>query len=84
MISAIKSGHKTGSKVVAGDFNLDSIVKFRIKEDWVFEKQRSGYVLRTICIALMVKVMAAGIATAYQTTFWINFEQGKNYLLIPD
>ncbi|TFF40176.1 type IX secretion system ring subunit PorN/GldN [Mucilaginibacter psychrotolerans] len=75
-----KTGDKTGSKVVAGEFNPDSVVKFRVKEDWVFEKQRAVYVLRIIGIAPMVKVNVAGINTTYQPAFWINFEQAKKLL----
>jgi len=35
-----KTGDKTGSKLVAGEFNPDSIIRFRLKEDWMFDKQR--------------------------------------------
>ncbi|MGF7083027.1 hypothetical protein ABIB50_005404 [Mucilaginibacter sp. UYCu711] len=36
-----KTGDKISSHLVAGTFNPDSVTKFRIKEDWVFDKQRS-------------------------------------------
>jgi len=32
-----KTGEKTGSHMVAGEFNADSILRFRIKEDVIFE-----------------------------------------------
>ena len=75
-----KTGDKVRSKMVAGEFNPDSVVKFRVKEDWVFEKQRSVYVLRIIGIAPMVKISAGGLATEYQPAFWVNFEQAKKVL----
>jgi hypothetical protein len=46
-----KDGNKIGSSVQAGEFNPDSVVKFRIKEDWVFDKQRSVFEPRIIGIA---------------------------------
>src|SRR5579872_4560628 len=37
------TGAKTGSVMQPGEFNADSILKFRIKEDWVFDRQRSVF-----------------------------------------
>jgi hypothetical protein len=50
------------SKMVVGEFDADSIVRFRIKEDWLFDKQRSVYEPRIIGIAPLVKPKAvAGV-----------------------
>jgi gliding motility associated protien GldN len=73
-------GEKTGSKVVAGEFNPDSVVRFRIKEDWVFDKQRSVYEPRIIGIAPMIKPRAAGIDLDYQPAFWIYFPAARQVL----
>jgi gliding motility associated protien GldN len=73
-------GEKTGSKVVAGEFNPDSIVRFRIKEDWIFDKQRSVYEPRIIGIAPMIKPRAAGIDLDYQPAFWIYFPAARQVL----
>lgn len=73
-------GEKTGSKVVAGEFNPDSIVRFRIKEDWVFDKQRSVYEPRIIGIAPMVRPKAADIQTEYQPAFWVYFPAARQVL----
>jgi len=48
-------GDKIGSKMVAGTFAADSIVKFRLKEDWIFDKQRSVWEPRIIGLAPMIK-----------------------------
>ncbi|RFZ82358.1 gliding motility protein GldN [Mucilaginibacter terrenus] len=76
------NGDKTGSKVVAGDFQADSVVKFRLKEDWVFDRQRSIFEPRIIGIAPMVKVKTAavGVNTDYQPAFWIYFPEARQVL----
>ena len=66
----------TGAKV-AGEFNPDSIVKFQIKEDWIFDKQRSIYEPRIIGIAPMIKVKAAGQDLGEQPAFWIYFPEAR-------
>lgn len=66
-----------GSKV-AGEFNPDSIVKFQIKEDWIFDKQRSVYEPRIIGIAPMVKIKAAGQDLGEQPAFWIYFPEARH------
>ncbi|HTH82231.1 MAG TPA: hypothetical protein VL490_04830, partial [Mucilaginibacter sp.] len=55
-----KTGEKTGSKMTAGEFNPDSVVRFRIKEDWIFDKQRSVFEPRIIGIAPMIKEKVPG------------------------
>lgn len=82
-----KTGEKTGSKVVAGDFQADSVIKFRIKEDWVFDKQRSVWEPRIIGIAPMVKPNIAGganIAVDYQPAFWIYFPAARQVLVTKE
>jgi gliding motility associated protien GldN len=76
------NGEKTGSKMVAGEFQPDSIIKFRIKEDWVFDKQRSVWEPRIIGIAPMIKqkVDGANLALDYQPAFWIYFPKARAVL----
>jgi gliding motility associated protien GldN len=75
------NGEKTGTRMMAGDFQPDSIVKFRIKEDWVFDKQRSVYEPRIIGIAPMVRPnVGEGVALEYQPAFWIYFPKARQIL----
>ena len=75
------TGDKTGSKVVAGEFQADSIIKFRIKEDWIFDRQRSIFEPRIIGIAPLVKVKASGVVNnEYQPAFWIYFPEARAIL----
>ncbi len=79
------TGEKTGSKVVAGEFQADSVIKFRIKEDWVFDKQRSVFEPRIIWIAPMVRPRVAGGGNlAYQPAFWIYFPAARQVLVTKE
>jgi gliding motility associated protien GldN len=73
------NGNKTGSTVQAGEFNADSVVKFRIKEDWVFDRQRSIFEPRIIGIAPMIKIKI-GNTEDYQPAFWIYFPDARHIL----
>ncbi|MDB5060662.1 MAG: gldN [Mucilaginibacter sp.] len=75
-----KDGNKIGSEVRAGEFNPDSVVKFRIKEDWVFDKQRSIFEPRIIGIAPLIKPKAAGLDLDYQPAFWLYFPEARPIL----
>ena len=81
-----KTGEKTGSKMVAGEFQPDSIIKFRIKEDWVFDKQRSVWEPRIIGIAPMIKqkVEGANLALDYQPAFWIYFPAARQVMVTKE
>lgn len=68
-----KDGNKIGSVLKAGEFNPDSVVKFRIKEDWIFDKQRSIFEPRIIGIAPMIKPKAGALDLDYQPAFWLYF-----------
>ncbi|WP_395625798.1 gliding motility protein GldN [Daejeonella sp.] len=76
-----QDGNQTGSKVEAGEFNPDSIVKFRIKEDWIFDKQRSVFEPRIVGIAPMVKISKAGQAFDEQPAFWVYFPEARHLLV---
>ena len=67
------TGEKIGSTMQPGEFNPDSIIKFRIKEDWVFDRQRSIFEPRIIGIAPMKKQKINGLNLDYQPAFWVRF-----------
>jgi gliding motility associated protien GldN len=74
-----KDGNKIGSTMKAGEILADSIVKFRLKEDWIFDKQRSIFEPRIIGIAPMVKVKVGSTAD-YQPACWIYFPEARQVL----
>jgi gliding motility associated protien GldN len=79
-----KDGNKIGSIMHAGEVNRDSVVKFRIKEDWIFDRQRSVFEPRIIGIAPMVKPKAGGLDLDYQPAFWIYFPDARPILAVKE
>lgn len=73
-----KEGNSIGSQMKSGEFNPDSVIKFRIKEDWIFDKQRSVFEPKIIGIAPMVRIEAAGQFLDDQPAFWIYFPQARS------
>lgn len=74
------NGNVISSSMVAGEFNPDSVIRFRIKEDWVFDRQRSIFEPRIIGIAPLIKPKAAGIDLDFQPAFWIYFPEARPIL----
>jgi gliding motility associated protien GldN len=75
------AGNVLSSNRVAGEFNPDSIVRFRIKEDWMFDKQRSVFEPRIIGIAPLIKPKAgAGMELDPLPAFWIYFPEARQVL----
>jgi gliding motility associated protien GldN len=74
-------GNQTGTIIKAGEFNPDSILKFRIKEDWIFDKQRSVFEPRIVGIAPMIRISAAGQSFDEQPAFWIYFPEARHLLV---
>lgn len=75
-----KDGNKIGSVMKPGEFNPDSVVRFRIKEDWIFDKQRSVFEPRIIGIAPLIKLRAGGTYLDFQPAFWIYFPDARQIL----
>ncbi|OKS87976.1 hypothetical protein RG47T_3440 [Mucilaginibacter polytrichastri] len=74
------TGDKIGSALQAGEFNPDSIIRFRIKEDWIFDKQRSVFEPRIIGIAPLMKPKIAGGGVDYVPIFWVYFPEARQVL----
>jgi gliding motility associated protien GldN len=74
------TGEKIGTTMVASEFNPDSVVRFLIKEDWIFDKQRSVFEPRIIGIAPMFKPKVTGLDLDYQAAFWIYFPDARPIL----
>jgi len=75
--------NETDVKVLA-PFVPDSVVKFRIKEDWIFDKQRSVFEPRIIGIAPLIHRQAAGQFLDYQPAFWIYFPDARPILAVKE
>ncbi len=71
------TGTQIDSKMKGGEFNPSMVTKFRLKEDWIFDKGRGLYEPRIVGIAPLIKINAVGELVAEQPAFWINFEQAR-------
>lgn len=74
------TGDKIGAEMKAGEFNPDSVVRFRIKEYWLFDKQRSIFEPRIIGIAPMIKLKVGGVDLDYQPAFWLYMPEARQVL----
>ena len=79
-----ETGDILESKMQPGEFNPDSIYKFRIKEDWIFDKQRSVFEPRIIGIAPMIKIKKEGQSFDDQPAFWIYFPEVRQILVTKE
>jgi gliding motility associated protien GldN len=76
-----QTGAVIGTHIVPGEFNPDSVIKFRIKEMWMFDKQRSVFEPRILGIAPLVKPkVATASENDYQPAFWIYYPEARKIL----
>ncbi|MXV17584.1 gliding motility protein GldN [Hufsiella ginkgonis] len=78
------TGQQIGSHMAAGEFNPDSILRFQIKEDWLFDKQRSVWERRIISIAPMVTIRAAGQDLGEIAAFQIYFPEARHIFVTKE
>jgi gliding motility associated protien GldN len=72
------SDNKTGTvKNVVNDFNPALFLKFRIKEDWIFDVKRSIFEPRIVGIAPLKFVESS---KQWQPAFWINYPEAREIL----
>jgi len=80
-----KDNNIVSSKMTANEFAPDSMLRFRIKEDWIFDKQRSVFEPRIIGIAPLIRIKAPGMTNAdMQPAFWIYFPQLRPLLAVKE
>lgn len=74
-------GYEIGSTMMPGEFNSDEVTRFRIKEDWFFDKQRSVLEPRIVGIAPLMKINMGGVSLDEQPAFWIYFPEARHILV---
>lgn len=76
-----EDGNPIDSALADNEFRPEDIKRFRIKEDWVFDKQRSVFENRIIGIAPLIQRTFAGIQSdVFQPAFWIYFPEARQIL----
>ncbi len=73
-----EEGNVVASRFEATSFNPDDVVRFRIKEDWIFDKQRSVFEARIIGIAPLVTPKMEEITGEGFEEFGGEIETGDN------
>ncbi|WP_029274190.1 gliding motility protein GldN [Pedobacter borealis] len=72
------SNNKTGTvTTVVNDFNPELFLKFRIKEDWIFDTKRSVFEPRIVGIA---PLKYNEVAKQWQPVFWVNYPEAREIL----
>lgn len=67
--------------VISVKFNPSDVKRFRIKEDWFFDKQRSVMEVRVLGICpVRDNFDEKGLFRAYDPLFWINFPEARPIL----
>ena len=64
-------------KTVANDLNPESFLKFRIKEDWIFDVKRSIFEPRIVGVAPM---KYNEVSKQWQPVFWVYYPEARELL----
>lgn len=69
------------SKIVRSEFNPETVTKFRIKEDWIFDRNVGKMVVHIIALAPMVdKYSEDGSFRGSQAMFWLYYPEVRPLL----
>lgn len=55
------------------EFNPNDVVKFRLKEEWVFDRRTASMVVRIVAIAPIQNLKSDGIVVGEIPMFWVYF-----------
>ncbi|MFT6814567.1 MAG: gliding motility associated protein GldN [Sphingobacteriales bacterium] len=67
------------TETVTEEFNRDEVIKYWLKEEWFFDKQRSIFECRIIGIAPIYNVLSEeGVLIGEKELFWIYFPEARN------
>jgi gliding motility associated protien GldN len=74
----------TTTRVVRKEFNRNTIKKWRLKEEWVFDKQRSVMEVRIIGMAPLQEgrdEVDGQLTGTFDPLFWVHFREARNILI---
>lgn len=64
------------------EFNVYSVTRFRVKEDWIFDRNLGRMVVRIVGIApLQDMVSETGVNLGKSAMFWLNYDQLRKLLV---
>lgn len=68
-------------EIVTQEFNPESVIKFRLKEDWIFDKQTSTLIVRILGIAPIVQnIDDQGNIRGDEVMFWVYYPEIRDVL----
>lgn len=67
--------------VITTEFDPEKILKWRIMEDWIFDRKHSVMIVRIIAIAPLFKPVAAGLELPETPLFWIRWDETREKVL---
>ncbi|KAA5533222.1 gliding motility protein GldN [Taibaiella lutea] len=70
-------------KVIHKEFDINSVTQYRIKEDWIFDRNLGRMVVRIVGIAPMVDIKSesTGLYVGSSPMFWLNYDQLRKLLV---
>jgi gliding motility associated protien GldN len=72
----IITGEKIGDKPTSIELNSQNITRYLIKEDWIWDRQRSERYVRIIGIAPQIEDFDdEGLSKGFQTLFWLYYPE---------
>ncbi len=81
--------YEVSTRVVKNDINIEDVQRFRIKEDWFFDRETSTMQVRIIAIAPVIAERAEALEAAGEENstigeramFWIYYPEARNHLV---
>ncbi len=77
----IERPNYTVDTTIRNSLGCEEINKFRIMEDWIFDKETSQYMPRIIAIAPLFKPKRGGAELDEQTIFWVKWSELRHILV---
>lgn len=76
------TGEKT-KKIIHNEFDISSVTKYRIKEDWIFDRNVGRMVIRIVGIAPLIDKKNENTGDFLYSTplFWLNYDQLRKVLV---
>ncbi len=71
----------TVDSVIVTELETESIFRYRILEEWVFDKQSSTFFPRIIAVAPLFRPIAEGTELSERPLFWVRFSDLREVLI---
>jgi gliding motility associated protien GldN len=66
---------------IVTEFDPEKIIKWRVMEDWIFDRKHSTMIVRIIAIAPLFKPVVAGLELPETPLFWVRWDEAREDVL---